>query len=36
VRPHYLIDTVADLPAVLEDIQQRLAAGQLPTDPIQS
>ncbi|MGE8546676.1 MAG: phosphonoacetaldehyde hydrolase [Alcaligenes sp.] len=35
-RPHYLIDTVADLPAVLQDIQQRLAAGALPTDPVQS
>ncbi|AEE67528.1 MULTISPECIES: phosphonoacetaldehyde hydrolase [Bordetella] len=28
--PHYLIDTVADLPPVLADIETRLAAGQRP------
>lgn len=28
--PHYLIDTVADLPAVISDIERRLAAGQRP------
>ncbi len=29
-RPHYAIDTVADLPAVLGDIRARLADGQRP------
>lgn len=28
--PHYLIDTVADLPGVIADIEARLAAGQRP------
>ncbi len=28
--PHYLIDTVADLPAVIADIESRLSAGQRP------
>jgi len=28
--PHYLIDTVADLPAVIIDIEARLARGQRP------
>ncbi|MFJ3463739.1 phosphonoacetaldehyde hydrolase [Achromobacter spanius] len=28
--PHYLIDTVADLPAVVDDIQARLARGERP------
>jgi len=28
---HYLIDTVADLPAVLDDIERRLAAGESPS-----
>lgn len=28
--PHFLIDTVADLPAVIIDIESRLAAGQRP------
>ncbi|CAB3634908.1 MAG: phosphonoacetaldehyde hydrolase [Achromobacter sp.] len=28
--PHYLIDTVADLPGVIADIESRLAAGQRP------
>ena len=28
--PHYLIDTVADLPGVIADIETRLAAGQRP------
>jgi phosphonoacetaldehyde hydrolase len=27
---HYLIDTVAQLPAVLDDIERRLAAGERP------
>ena len=27
---HYLIDTVADLPAVIEAIDQRLMAGERP------
>lgn len=30
VAPHYLIDTVADLPAVIADIESRLSAGQRP------
>ncbi|BBH45780.1 phosphonoacetaldehyde hydrolase [Pseudomonas sp. KU43P] len=29
-RPHYLIDTIAELPAVIEDINQRLARGEMP------
>jgi phosphonoacetaldehyde hydrolase len=29
-RPHYLIDTIVELPAVIEDINQRLARGELP------
>ncbi|MGF6691840.1 phosphonoacetaldehyde hydrolase [Metapseudomonas resinovorans] len=29
-RPHYLIDTIADLPAVIDDINQRLARGEMP------
>ncbi|MBF8757669.1 MAG: phosphonoacetaldehyde hydrolase [Pseudomonas putida] len=29
-RPHYLIDTIADLPAVIDDINQRLARGETP------
>jgi phosphonoacetaldehyde hydrolase len=29
-RPHYLIDTIVDLPAVIEDINQRLARGEMP------
>ena len=33
---HYLIDTVADLPPVLEAIDRRLAAGELPSVPVQS
>jgi len=28
---HYLIDTVADLPRVLDDIERRLAAGEMPS-----
>jgi phosphonoacetaldehyde hydrolase len=28
--PHYLIDTVADLPAVIADIESRLSAGRRP------
>nr|WP_043518646.1 phosphonoacetaldehyde hydrolase [Achromobacter arsenitoxydans] len=30
VSPHYLIDTVADLPAVVADIEARLARGERP------
>ncbi|WP_454866512.1 phosphonoacetaldehyde hydrolase [Pseudomonas umsongensis] len=29
-RPHYLIDTIVDLPAVIEDINARLARGEVP------
>ncbi|HCS44021.1 MAG TPA: phosphonoacetaldehyde hydrolase [Pseudomonas sp.] len=29
-RPHYLIDTISDLPAVVDDINQRLARGEVP------
>lgn len=29
-RPHYVIDTIAALPAVAEDIERRLAAGERP------
>ncbi|WP_458374454.1 phosphonoacetaldehyde hydrolase [Pseudomonas laurylsulfatiphila] len=29
-RPHYLIDTIVDLPAVIEDINARLARGETP------
>ncbi|WP_207885595.1 phosphonoacetaldehyde hydrolase [Pseudomonas sp. 30_B] len=29
-RPHYLIDTIADLPAVIVDINARLARGEMP------
>ncbi|OIN50854.1 phosphonoacetaldehyde hydrolase [Pseudomonas azotoformans] len=29
-RPHYLIDTINDLPAVITDINARLARGQMP------
>ena len=29
-RPHYLIDTISDLPAVITDINQRLARGEMP------
>ena len=29
-RPHYLIDTITDLPAVISDINQRLARGEMP------
>jgi phosphonoacetaldehyde hydrolase len=29
-RPHYLIDTIAELPAVIDDINQRLARGEMP------
>lgn len=28
--PHYMIDTIADLPAVIADIEQRLQAGEMP------
>ncbi|VVO44559.1 phosphonoacetaldehyde hydrolase [Pseudomonas fluorescens] len=29
-RPHYLIDTITDLPTVIDDINQRLARGEVP------
>ncbi|MGH8484051.1 MAG: phosphonoacetaldehyde hydrolase [Pseudomonas sp.] len=29
-RPHYLIDTIAELPAVIDDINARLARGETP------
>jgi len=29
-KPHYLIDTIADLPAALADIERRLLAGEQP------
>ncbi|MDU4252358.1 phosphonoacetaldehyde hydrolase [Pseudomonas sp.] len=29
-RPHYLIDTIVDLPAVIADINARLARGEMP------
>lgn len=29
-KPHYLIDTIADLPAVIDDINARLARGEMP------
>jgi phosphonoacetaldehyde hydrolase len=29
-RPHYLIDTINELPAVIADIDRRLAAGEVP------
>lgn len=29
-RPHYLIDTIAELPAVIDDINARLARGEMP------
>lgn len=29
-RPHYLIDTIVDLPGVIEDINSRLAQGETP------
>ncbi|WP_371366677.1 phosphonoacetaldehyde hydrolase [Pseudomonas sp. QL9] len=29
-RPHYLIDTIAELPAVVRDINARLARGEMP------
>ena len=29
-RPHYLIDTISDLPGVIADINRRLARGEMP------
>jgi len=29
-RPHYLIDTIADLPKVIDDINARLKRGEMP------
>ncbi len=29
-RPHYLIDTITDLPRVIADINERLARGEMP------
>ena len=31
-RPDFFVDTVADLPAVLDEIEARLAAGGRPRD----
>lgn len=31
-RPHYLIDTIADLPSVIDEINARLADGHLPAN----
>ena len=31
-RPHYLIDTIADLPSVIDEINARLAGGHLPAN----
>ncbi|PXB76286.1 phosphonoacetaldehyde hydrolase, partial [Pseudomonas aeruginosa] len=28
--PHYLIETIAELPAVVRDINARLARGEMP------
>jgi phosphonoacetaldehyde hydrolase len=30
VGAHFVVDSVADLPAILEDINARMAAGQSP------
>lgn len=30
---HYLVDTVADLPAVIDEIELRMAAGERPPRP---
>ncbi len=29
-RPHYLIDTINELPEVIADINRRLAKGEMP------
>ena len=29
-RPHYMIDTISDLPEVIADINKRLAKGEMP------
>jgi phosphonoacetaldehyde hydrolase len=29
-RPHYMIDTISDLPQVIADINKRLANGEMP------
>ncbi|MNW05423.1 Phosphonoacetaldehyde hydrolase [compost metagenome] len=29
-RPHYMIDTITDLPEVIADINKRLAKGEMP------
>jgi phosphonoacetaldehyde hydrolase len=29
-RPHYMIDTITDLPLVIADINKRLANGEMP------
>ena len=31
-RPHYLIDTLADLPEVIDQINARLARGETPAN----
>jgi phosphonoacetaldehyde hydrolase len=33
-QPHYLIDTVAQLPAVIEQITERMALGECPADSL--
>jgi phosphonoacetaldehyde hydrolase len=33
-QPHYLIDTVAQLPAVIEQITERMAQGECPADSL--
>ncbi|MCY1382053.1 Phosphonoacetaldehyde hydrolase [compost metagenome] len=29
-RPHYMIDTIVELPSVIADINRRLANGEMP------
>jgi phosphonoacetaldehyde hydrolase len=29
-RPHYMIDTISDLPEVIADINRRLTKGEMP------
>jgi phosphonoacetaldehyde hydrolase len=31
-RPHYMIDTITDLPEVIADINKRLAKGEMPQE----
>ena len=32
-RPHYLVDTIADLPALIDEINLRMARGETPCSP---